>query len=98
MQLALSGRAEFLLPCIYNSLRSKQQLPWKKVCFDLSMYRRRAQTLQTCLVHMRGSQVPERCSAKADTLTAPTLNFKRSLKAGPEAKVADCPYTGLGSG
>lgn len=38
MQLALSGRVEFLLPCIYNPLRSKQQLPWKKVWFGV--YRR----------------------------------------------------------
>ena len=59
------------------------------------MYGSRARSLQSCSARMWGSWVPERCNAKADTVTASTLNFKSSLKAGPEAKFADCPHAGL---
>lgn len=96
MQLALSGRVEFLLPCSRNPLRSKQQLPWKNVWCDVSADGSRAQSLQCRSARVRGSQVPERCNAKADAVAASTLNFKSSLKAGPEAKFADCPHAGLG--
>lgn len=36
---------------------------------------------------MWGSWAPGRCNAQADTVAASTLNFKSSLKAGPEAKL-----------
>lgn len=95
MQLALSGRVEFLLPCNCSPLRSKQQFPRENARCGVSARGSRARgpwrAQRTCREPLPGPR-----SAKADTVAASTLNFKSSLKAGPEAKFADCPHAGLG--